>query len=778
LTELGVSPRQRGLALGVAAALLAAGVLGTAVANHPLLPVPGYMTAFGAAMIVINLILAALLYSKGVTEKRADPMRLGTAYLFVGAIFVPLVASFPNALVPGSIIGTSTSPVWLWSFWHAGFGLAIIRYAWCKGRSVGIVEQTVPRSVAAVIAIVAALAMTATVFLPYLPPLFANGRTFFSGGGQIVPFTILALNAAALGLVLRLGARTSETLWLAVAMLAACVDIWLTYCGSDRFSVGWYASKAGSLVTSLVVLVSQLHDITKLYREAAEARAEAEHASEAKSEFLAAMSHEVRTPLHGIIGYTDLLLEQREALSPDQRLKVERIQTAGDALLCVVNDILDFSKVEAGKVTLNDEPFAPAALVDHVASIARGSAEGKGLGLLVEIDPRVPASCLGDEARLRQVLLNFVNNAVKFTPTGEVRIELSLAHWSEGSPEQLMARVVDTGIGLTEAQRARLFERFAQADGTVHRTHGGTGLGLAISKQLIALMGGSVGVESAPGRGSTFWFAVPLRVAPDRSERTERLPLLIEAALVGNPSPKRLLLAEDVVINQEIARAVLQKAGHTVDVVSDGAAALEAVQSKTYDLVLMDVQMPGMDGLTATRHIRALSEPARSVPILAMSANVLAPQVRAFREAGMDGHVGKPFKREELLRAVDETARQSLCSSGEEPSPVDEVDGFDRARYSELLSLIGAGPMAALMEKLEAELKLRLLDNTPRERLAPDAHALASPAGMLGFTTLAACCQELEAACATGAAATDLVARTGEARVAALATLTMLRRAS
>jgi signal transduction histidine kinase/CheY-like chemotaxis protein len=652
-----VSARQRFLAACIAALLLTAGAIGTAVANQPLLPVPGYMTAFGAAMVVINLILAALLYSKGVTEQRADPLRLGTAYLFVGASFVPLVLSFPNALVPGSIIGTGTSPVWLWSFWHAGFGLAIIRYAWCMNRPVGFVERTVTRSVLVVIGIVAALALTATLFLPYLPPVFANGRTFFSNGGQFVPFTILALNAAALGLVLRLRPQKPETVWLAVAMLAACVDIWLTFCGSDRFSVGWYASKAGSLITSLVVLISQLHDITKLYREAATARAEAEHANEAKSEFLAAMSHEVRTPLHGILGYTDLLLEDRGALSHEQGLKLECIQRAGDTLLCVVNDILDLSKVEAGKVTLHDVPFTPAALVDNVASLARVNAGVKGLSLNVRINPDVPACCVGDEMRLRQVLLNFVNNAIKFTAAGEILIDVGVAHGTGDGAQQLTVRVTDTGIGLTEAQRARLFERFTQADGSIQGTHGGTGLGLAISKQLITLMGGSVGVESVLGRGSTFWFTVPLRIA---QTIPASVPPASDVALSHGSTPKRLLLAEDFVINQEIARAVLQKAGHSVDVVADGAAAVEAVRVNAYDLVLMDVQMPGMDGLTATRHIRALPEPAGSVPILAMSANVLALQVRAFREAGMDGHIGKPFKRDELLAAVDKAARHSL----------------------------------------------------------------------------------------------------------------------
>jgi PAS domain S-box-containing protein len=374
------------------------------------------------------------------------------------------------------------------------------------------------------------------------------------------------------------------------------------------------------------------------------ARAEAELASAAKTEFLATMSHEIRTPLNGILGYTDLLLDD-SALSAQQRRQVERVQSAGTALLTVVNDILDFSKIEAGQVELDVLPFSPADLVDDAASIVRGMAEKKGLALNVDVPKDLPKQLVGDADRLRQVLLNLLNNAVKFTPRGSVTLRVETC--GKGAPERLRFVVEDTGIGVAEEHQKHLFQRFSQLDGSIRRQFGGTGLGLAISKHLVELMGGEIGVRSRDGGGATFWFTVDL--APAVEERTA------EEAGTEAPAPgptARILLVEDITINQEIARAVLQAVGHEVDVVSDGAEAIMAVQINTYDLVLMDVQMPVMDGITATQHIRALQHPAKDLPIIAMTANVLPQQIAQFRTAGMDDHVGKPFKRDELYAAV------------------------------------------------------------------------------------------------------------------------------
>jgi diguanylate cyclase (GGDEF)-like protein len=270
IEEAKVGRRQSRLAAYVAALLVVAGVIATPFANTPMLPIPGYMTAFGAAMVVVNVLLAALLFSKGAIERRGDAVRLGAAYFFVAIIFLPLIAAFPGGIMSGSLIGTPTSAVWLWSYWHAGFALAIIHYAW-------VANQPKPRassvkaSIVAILLIVSFLTLTATVWLPYMPEVFSNGQTFFSNNKLIIPAVVLATNVMALIAVARLRGRTPEQLWLTVGMLAACLDVWLTVFGANRFSLGWYFAKFTSLFTSLVVLMSHFHGITLLYNGVARA---------------------------------------------------------------------------------------------------------------------------------------------------------------------------------------------------------------------------------------------------------------------------------------------------------------------------------------------------------------------------------------------------------------------------------------------------------------------------------------------------------------------------
>ena len=478
--------------------------------------------------------------------------------------------------------------------------------------------------------------------------------------------------------------------------------------------------------------------IVERTREADAARELAEAASLAKSEFLAAMSHEIRTPLNGILGYADLLLDENQ-VPMGAKLSIERIRSAGAALLTIVNDILDFSKVEAGQIELVTEPFAPEMLADEAVAIVRANAERKNLNLSVEIHPMLPARVIGDRDRLRQVLLNLLNNAIKFTHLGGVRLSIA-ARPAEPGRALLRFEVRDSGIGIPAGKHHLLFERFSQVDRSIQREFGGTGLGLAISKRLIDMMDGAIGVDSVVDRGSTFWFEVALPVAAPAAPR-----IVPQAVSAASAAPRHILVVEDVPLNQDLARAVLERGGHRVDVVAGGAEAVAAVQVTPYDIVLMDIQMPGVDGITATRRIRALTHPAARVPIVAMTANVLPHQIAAFTAAGMDGAIGKPFKREVLFALIERHALRGPQAP--------HNDGLDRDTFDALAEAVGFEVIGRMLSGLAKELSARLgADETlpERDQLAFDAHALVSGLGSLGFVSIAEQCRIVEAACKAG----------------------------
>jgi signal transduction histidine kinase/CheY-like chemotaxis protein len=380
-------------------------------------------------------------------------------------------------------------------------------------------------------------------------------------------------------------------------------------------------------------LKQQLERRTRVARAA---RARALSANRAKTEFLATMSHEIRTPLNGVLGFTQVLLRGGRLAGEDRR-QVELIDASGHALLTIVNDILDFSKVEAGEVVLDPQPTPLEAMCANVCAIIRPEAERKGLSLTMAIAAPPGLTLQVDDQRLRQVLFNLVNNAVKFTKAGEIVLS---ADWRAG---RLRVEVRDTGPGIEAAALPRLFRRFSQADSSISRRHGGTGLGLAISKGLIELMGGRVGVSSTPGVGSTFWFEIAPRVAASQAPAPE----------VGEAAPEtegeeagvaaHVLLVDDHAVNRQLGVTVLSLLGCTVDVAENGAEAVAAARKGGYDLILMDVHMPVMDGIEATRAIRALTAPASETPIVSMSADVMAEAQARCAAAGMNDRVPKPI---------------------------------------------------------------------------------------------------------------------------------------
>ncbi|WDQ97693.1 ATP-binding protein [Devosia sp. J2-20] len=646
--------------------------------------------------------------------------------LFVAfaALLAPIVSAMLAAVLLLQLYDAPLNEVF-WSWWPAdALGMLIIfPIAWSV-RNLDMNEElqrlVQPR---ALLLLALVLVVTAIVFgqahypllFIVLPPLvlvaFYTG--FFGAAVAVlgVAFVSIGLTMTTSGPVQFVDGDLQERMFFLQGFLAVCVFL--------------------SLPVAAIVAGRR-----RMLEELREANEQVRKASAAKTEFLATMSHEIRTPLNSITGFTQVILANG-SINETVRRQLDLIQQASAALVTIVDDVLDFSKIEANGMAMVQAPFKLRAMATSCCSIVRSQAESKGLSLNLVLDDDLPEVVTGDEARVRQVLLNLLGNAIKFTNVGTVSLTVTRES-TAGSPGKLSFAVTDTGIGIPLERQSQLFESFAQIDSRISRQYGGTGLGLAISRRIAENMGGKILLDSMPGRGSTFTYLAVLPEAVSQAAKTD----LSEIAL-AKARPAKLLLVEDLAINQEVVTALLTPMGHTVTAVSSGTEALVAIAEHKFDAILMDIQMPGMDGVETTRRIRAMPGRVGQTPIIALTANVVVEEIARFKRAGMNAHVGKPFERDVLLAQIERVI------DGREALKSDDVSPPTSPELVKLIAVMGQERVDQLLVRFETQLLAAGVgdasaDGAESEKVT--AHKLISTAGLLGFTKLSDAARQLETA--------------------------------
>ena len=494
------------------------------------------------------------------------------------------------------------------------------------------------------------------------------------------------------------------------------------------------SSGAPETITGVII---DRTDEVRMRERLTESIEEARAADMAKSSFLANMSHEIRTPMNGVIGFTELALAEED--DPDQRHRLQMIADSGNAMLRLLNDMLDFAKIEAKQMAIVREPTDLRHTLRSCQRLMEPVAKSRGISLILDLDTALPSRVLVDKMRLRQIVLNLLGNALKFTEEGEVALSARCARGQFGSQDGLLISVQDSGIGIPADRLQSVFGKFTQADDTIARKYGGTGLGLSISAELAQLMGGQLTAESTPGTGSIFTLTLPLEIAAT-GEATPATP--VPAGFCGSTRRLRILVAEDNPINQELTSAMVDKAGHDHDLVNDGIEAVDAVLAADrcghpYDLVLMDMQMPRMDGLQATRAIRDAGIGSQRLPILAVTANAYADDIQRCINAGMQAHLAKPLRLKELCSAIGKWSGKPVATSSGEPVANEEVhDPRLRAMYDKRIE--------TAHQAIDAALALPQLGEEERSQIGGQLHQIAGVAAFFGQGPLGEFCRQAQ----------------------------------